>query len=62
MARVIVERMRQSLGQSIIVENVGGAGGNIGVGRVARATPDGYTLVSGHWGTHVVNAATYEEA
>jgi tripartite-type tricarboxylate transporter receptor subunit TctC len=59
-ARVIVERMRQSLGQPVIVENVGGAGGNIGVGRVARATPDGYTLVSGHWGTHVVNAATYE--
>jgi tripartite-type tricarboxylate transporter receptor subunit TctC len=59
-ARIIVEHMRKSLGQPFIIENVTGAGGNIGVGRVARAAPDGYTLVSGHWGTHVINGATYE--
>ena len=57
-ARIVVERMRTSLGQPLVVENVAGASGSIGVGRVARATPDGYTLVSGHWGTHVINGAT----
>ena len=57
-ARIVVERMRTSLGQPLIVENAAGASGSIGVGRVARATPDGYTLVSGHWGTHVINGAT----
>jgi tripartite-type tricarboxylate transporter receptor subunit TctC len=57
-ARIVVERMRASLGQPLVVENVAGASGSIGVGRVARATPDGYTLVSGHWGTHVINGAT----
>ena len=62
MTRIIAERMRRTLGQSVIVENVPGAGGNVGVGRVARAAPDGYTLVMGHWGTHVVNAATYDLA
>jgi tripartite-type tricarboxylate transporter receptor subunit TctC len=59
-ARIVVERMRVSLGQPLIVENVAGAAGSIGVGRVARAAPDGYTLVSGHWGTHVVNGATLD--
>jgi tripartite-type tricarboxylate transporter receptor subunit TctC len=59
-ARILAERMRQSLGQPILVENTVGAGGSVGVGRVARAAPDGYTLVAGHWGTHVVNGATYE--
>lgn len=58
--RILAERMRQSLGQPVVVENVPGAGGSIAVGRVARAEPDGYTLVSGHWGTHVVNGASYE--
>ena len=57
-ARIVVERMRTSLGQPLIVENAAGASGSIGVGRVARAVPDGYTLVSGHWGTHVINGAT----
>ena len=57
--RVLVERMRASLGQPIIIENVTGAGGSIGVGRVARAAPDGYTLVIGIWSTHVVNGALY---
>ena len=46
-ARIVVERMRTSLGQPLIVENAAGASGSIGVGRVARAAPDGYTLVSG---------------
>jgi tripartite-type tricarboxylate transporter receptor subunit TctC len=40
-ARVVAERMRTSLGQPVVIENVGGAGGSIGVGRVARAAPDG---------------------
>jgi tripartite-type tricarboxylate transporter receptor subunit TctC len=57
--RIISERMRKSLGQAIIIENVGGAGGSIAVGRVARAAPDGYTIGIGHWGHYVVNGATY---
>ncbi len=61
-SRILAERMRQSLGQPVVVENVPGAGGSIAVGRVARAEPDGYTLVSGHWGTHVVNGASYDLA
>ena len=48
-----------SLGQSVIVENVVGAGGSIGVGRVVRAAPDGYTVNVGNWSTHVVNGAMY---
>ena len=59
-ARILTERMRVSLGQIVIVENVTGAAGTIGVGRVARAAPDGYTICIGHWGTHVVNGAIYE--
>jgi len=58
-ARLIAEPMRASLGRPVVVENVPGANGNIGVGRVARAAPDGYTLIIGHWSTHVVNAAVY---
>jgi len=45
--RIVAERMRSSLGQPIIIENVSGAGGSLGAGRVARATPDGYTAVVG---------------
>jgi tripartite-type tricarboxylate transporter receptor subunit TctC len=56
-ARILSDRMRMSLGQPVIVENVAGAGGSIGVGRVARAAPDGYTIVIGIWSTHVANAA-----
>ena len=52
-ARIMAERMRAPLGQSIVIENVGGAGGSIGVGRVARAAPDGYTFDIGQWDTHV---------
>jgi len=52
-ARIMAERMKQSLGQPVIIENVGGAGGSIAVGRVARADPDGYTIDIGQWDTHV---------
>ena len=58
--RVLAERMRASLGQPIIVENVGGANGSIAVGRVARAAPDGYTVSLGLWNTHVSNSALYD--
>jgi tripartite-type tricarboxylate transporter receptor subunit TctC len=57
--RTLGNRMRESLGQSIVIENVTGAAGTIGVGRVARAAPDGYTLSFGHWSTHVINGAVY---
>jgi tripartite-type tricarboxylate transporter receptor subunit TctC len=58
-ARILAERMRVSLAQNIVVENVAGASGSIGAGRVARAAPDGYVLVIGYWGTHVANGALY---
>jgi tripartite-type tricarboxylate transporter receptor subunit TctC len=58
-ARILAEHMRQTLGQSVIVENVTGAAGSIGVGRVAHSAPDGYTIVVGIWSTHVVNGAIY---
>jgi tripartite-type tricarboxylate transporter receptor subunit TctC len=57
--RVLADRMKVSLRQPVVVENVAGANGTIGVGRVARAAPDGYTLDLGLWGTHVVNGAFY---
>jgi tripartite-type tricarboxylate transporter receptor subunit TctC len=52
-ARIIAERMHPLLGQPVIIEKVVGAGGSIGVGRVARAVPDGYTIDIGQWETHV---------
>jgi len=58
-ARILAEHMRRLLGQPVIVENVSGAGGSIGVGRVARATPDGYTLCVGNLSSHVMNGAVY---
>src|SRR5262245_61846080 len=58
-ARITAEAMRTSLGQPVIIENVTGAAGSIGVGRVARAAADGYTLSAGFVGTHVFNGATY---
>ena len=58
-ARIIVEPMREALGQPIVIENVPGAGGNLGIGRLARAEPDGYTVGIGQWSTHVVNPVTY---
>ncbi len=57
--RVVAERMRAELGQPIVLENVGGAGGSIGLGRVARAAPDGYTINVGNWSAHVINGAIY---
>jgi tripartite-type tricarboxylate transporter receptor subunit TctC len=57
-ARLMAEGMRTALGQPVIVENVTGAGGTIGVGRVARSAPDGYTLAIGHNQTHVINGAS----
>jgi len=59
LARILSEPMRLSLGQPVVTENVSGAAGSIAVGRVARATPDGYTLILGNLGTHVVNGAIY---
>jgi tripartite-type tricarboxylate transporter receptor subunit TctC len=59
LVRTLSERMQHSLGQPLIVENVTGAAGTIGVGRVARAAPDGYTVSVGHWSTHVINGALY---
>jgi tripartite-type tricarboxylate transporter receptor subunit TctC len=58
--RIMAERMGRALGQTVVVENVTGAAGSIGVGRVARAAPDGYTIGIGHWSTHVVNGAVYQ--
>jgi tripartite-type tricarboxylate transporter receptor subunit TctC len=58
--RILAPRMRASLGQAIIIENVAGAGGSLGTGRVARAAPDGYTFIVGNVGTHVTNGAVYE--
>ena len=59
MARILAERMKVTLGETILVENVTGAGGSIGVGRALRAPPDGYTISFGHLGTHVANGAIY---
>ena len=58
-ARALAEGMRVPLGQSVVVENVGGAGGSIAVGRVARAAPDGYTIAIGSGDQFVINAAIY---
>lgn len=57
--RIIADRMGSSLGQNVVIENSPGAGGSIGIGRVARAAPDGYTVASGGLGTHVINGAIY---
>jgi tripartite-type tricarboxylate transporter receptor subunit TctC len=60
MARILAQRMQVTLGQSIVIENVTGAGGSLGVGRVVHAAPDGYTVSFGHLGTHVANGAIYK--
>jgi tripartite-type tricarboxylate transporter receptor subunit TctC len=59
LARVLGDHIRADLGQPVLIENVTGAGGSIGVGRVAAAAPDGYTVGAGHFGTHVANGAIY---
>ncbi len=59
LARILLDRMWASLGQPIIIENIGGASGGIGVTRVTRATPDGYTLSMGNWTSHVGGPAIY---
>src|SRR6202043_615877 len=59
LARILAERMKAELGQTVIVETIGGAGGSIGVARVARAAPDGYTLVFGNWASNVGSGAVY---
>ena len=56
-ARILAERLQVTLGQPVVIENVSGAGGSIGVGRVAHAVPDGYTLAIAHVQTHVFNPA-----
>lgn len=60
MTRILAERMKVTLGEAVLVENVTGAGGSIGVGRAVRSPPDGYTISFGHLGTHVANGAIYK--
>ena len=60
MARILAERMKVTLGEPLLIENVTGAGGSIGVGRAVRSPPDGYTISFGHLGTHVANGAIYK--
>ncbi len=59
-ARIVAEGMKASLGQPVVIENVTGASGSIGVGRVARAAPDGTTIAYAAFVTHVLNAAIYQ--
>ncbi len=59
LARIMAAGMRASLGQPVVVENTGGAGGTIGVTRAERAPPDGYTILFGQWGTNMANGAIY---
>lgn len=58
-SRTVGEHMQKTLGRHVLIENIGGAGGSIGVGRAARATPDGSTISAGQWNTHVINGAIY---
>jgi tripartite-type tricarboxylate transporter receptor subunit TctC len=58
-ARIVTGHMAQTLGQSIIIENVVGAGGTTATARAARAANDGYTLITGHMGTHAASVPLY---
>jgi tripartite-type tricarboxylate transporter receptor subunit TctC len=60
MMRILAERMKLSLGETVLIENVTGAGGSLGVGRTVRSAPDGYTIGFGHLGTNVANGAIYK--
>ena len=60
-ARIIAQKMSEDLGQQVIVENVAGAGGNLGAGNVAKADPDGYTILMGTVATHALNPADPED-
>jgi tripartite-type tricarboxylate transporter receptor subunit TctC len=60
MMRILAERMKLSLGETVLIENVTGAGGSLGVGRTVRSAPDGYTIGFGHLGTHVANGVIYK--
>jgi tripartite-type tricarboxylate transporter receptor subunit TctC len=59
LARILAEHMRGSLGEPVVIENVSGAGGTVGLARVARAAPDGYTLSIGNWASHVGASLVY---
>src|SRR5271169_2489376 len=59
LARLLAEPMRVALGQPLVIENVGGASGSIAVAMVARATPDGYTMILGNWTSYVGTPAVY---
>ena len=58
--RILAERMRESLGQPVVIENIDGAAGSVGTRRAAQAASDGYTISIGYWGSHVANAAIYQ--
>src|SRR6185369_5039849 len=60
MSRILAEHMKVTLKEAVLVENVTGAGGSIGVGRAAKSPADGYTISFGHLGTHVANGAIYK--
>ncbi len=60
-ARIVADHMSRTLGQQIVIENVAGAGGTTGITRAAQSTPDGYTIMMGHMGTHGAAPAVYPE-
>jgi len=60
-ARLLADGLRAELGQSVVVENIGGAGGMVGASRVAKSPPDGYQLVLGNVGTHAHNQSLYKK-
>jgi len=60
MMRIMAERMKVTLGEPLLIENVTGAGGSLGVGRTVRSPPDGYTVGFGHLGTNVANGVIYK--
>src|SRR3984893_16098396 len=60
MMRIMAARMKGTLGEPLLIENVTGAGGSLGVGRTVRSPPDGYTVGFGHLGTNVANGAIYK--